>query len=428
MQLTLLITKLLICSALLSCQSNGHKEQSAYPTDPNNVSLQLPEGFHAFIVTDQLGRGRHITINTNGDMYVSLRQKKNDKGAVALRDTNGDGRADVIEYFSDINGTSIRIFNGYLYQSDDMSVFRTKLSSDHLVPQDNPEVIATGFINQNQHSAKTFCISDEGNLFVNVGAPSNACMESSRTKGSPGMDPCPQLERQAGIWKFKADILNQNQSNDAVHYAKGIRNAVALCWNEKEQELYAVQHGRDQLSQFFPELFDDEANAQLPAEEFFLVEEGSNCGWPYCYYDQLQDKKVLAPEYGGDGNKIERCNDMEMPIMAFPGHLAPNDLLFYTGNQFPERYKDGAFIAFHGSWNRAPLEQEGFFVVFVPMRNGLPSGTWEIFANGFAGEKPINSPRDANHRPCGLAQAPDGSLLVVDSQQGSVYRIFYQEK
>jgi glucose/arabinose dehydrogenase len=114
--------------------------------------------------------------------------------------------------------------------------------------------------------------------------------------------------------------------------------------------------------------------------------------------------------------------------MAFPGHLAPNDLLFYTGEMFPERYRNGAFIAFHGSWNRAPLEQKGYFVAFIPFKNGLPDGEMETFADGFAGVKVIQSPNDALHRPMGLAQGPDGSIYVSDSEEGRIYRIIYNKK
>jgi glucose/arabinose dehydrogenase len=158
-----------------------------------------------------------------------------------------------------------------------------------------------------------------------------------------------------------------------------------------------------------------------------MLEEGDDAGWPYIYYDQIQNKKILAPEYGGDGKKTGGENAID-PVMAFPGHLAPNALLFYTGDMFPEKYKNGAFIAFHGSWNRAPEEQEGFNVVFVQFKNGKPSGDWEVFADGFAGIETIQSPDQAAHRPTGLAQGPDGSLYVSDDAGGTIYRIVYNGK
>jgi len=92
---------------------------------------------------------------------------------------------------------------------------------------------------------------------------------------------------------------------------------------------------------------------------------------------------------------------------------------------FPERYKGGAFIAFHGSWNRLNDDQAGFNVIFVPMKNGVPTGDWEVFADGFVGDKPVQNPGDAKFRPCGLAEGPDGSLYIVDSQIGRIWRIVY---
>jgi glucose/arabinose dehydrogenase len=157
-------------------------------------------------------------------------------------------------------------------------------------------------------------------------------------------------------------------------------------------------------------MYDEQASADLPAEEFMMLQEGADFGWPYCYYDPFENSKVLAPEYGGDGTITSRCESKTDPIMAFPAHTAPNDVLFYTGEQFPEHYRNGAFIAFHGSWNRAPLEQEGYYVVFVPMEDGLPSGDWEVFADGFSGMEKVMNPGDAVHRPTGLALGPDGSL------------------
>jgi glucose/arabinose dehydrogenase len=189
-----------------------------------------------------------------------------------------------------------------------------------------------------------------------------------------------------------------------------------------------MQHGRDQLNNLYPNLYSEQQSADLPAEEMFEVKQGDDFGWPYCYFDGAQNKKLLAPEYGGDGKQLGRCSTAKQPIVAFPAHLAPNGLLFYTGNQFPERYRNGAFIAFHGSWNRAPLPQKGFFVAFVPFKDGKPSGAWETFAEGFAGKEIIVNPRDAQYRPCGLAQGPDGAIYVTDDAKGAVWKISFTGK
>lgn len=416
---------LLALVLLVACQSTSKKEITS---DADNAGLQLPEGFSAMIFADNVGHARHIDVNTDGDVYVSLSRVKDGGGLVCLRDSNGDGRADIIKYHGIYDGTGVKLHKGYVYFGADTVIVRYKLTPGKLVPTGDPEIVAEGFDHQHEHETKPITFDNDGNMYVTVGAPSNACQVQDRTKGSPGIDPCPLLDLHAGIWRFKDDVLNQDQAKDGHRYATGIRNAVAIRWNNTVNKLYAVQHGRDQLSQLYPQYYTDQQSANLPAEEFLLIEDGSNFGWPYCYYDDAQNKKVLGPEYGGDGTKVGRCSEADDPIMAFPAHMAPNDLLFYTGDMFPEKYKNGAFIAFHGSWNRAPEPQEGFEVIFVPFKDKLPSGKWEVFASGFAGADVIKSPGDAKHRPCGLAQGPDGSLYVTDDAHGRIYRIRYEKK
>jgi glucose/arabinose dehydrogenase len=412
---------------LFSCNQSSRPEEKKNAVPEANGGITLPEGFSASIYADNLGAGRHIAVNANGDVYLALHELKNGAGIVALQDKNGDGKADATEYFGKTFTTGIAIKDGYLYYSNFLEVFRVPLTENELVPKSEPQVIATGFLEQNQHQDKTFALDNDGNLFVNVGAPSNACQEKDRTPGSKGIDPCPLLERHAGIWQFRADKANQDQVKDGHRYASGIRNSIAITWNTVNNKLYVVQHGRDQLYQFYPSLYTEQQGAELPAEEFLLVENGDFFGWPYCYYDQFQKQKLLAPEYGGDTKTKGRCADAKDPIMAFPGHLAPNALLFYTGSMFPEKYRNGAFIAFHGSWNRAPLEQKGYLVAFVPFKDGLPSGEWEIFADGFAGVKPVTNMNDIVYRPTGLAQGPDGSMYVSDSEKGRIWKITYKK-
>ncbi|MCU7548885.1 PQQ-dependent sugar dehydrogenase [Chitinophagaceae bacterium LB-8] len=388
--------------------------------------IKLPPGFKATIVAGKLGRARHLVVNTNGDIYVKLERLRNGKGIVRLRDTNGDGKADDSMYFGNYVGTGITIKNGYLYASSNSEVFRYKLNEKNEVANpDAPEKIITGLVDQRTHNSKSIVLDNDGNIYVNIGAPTNACQVQDRTKGSPGQEPCPILEKAGGIWQFKADGKNQSYG-EGVRFATGLRNVVGLDWNGQTNSLFVMQHGRDQLSNLYPEMFNDQQSAELPAEEMFELKKGADCGWPYCYYDQQQNKKVLAPEYGGDGKQVGRCEGVTKPVVAFPGHLAPNGLLFYTGSLFPEKYKNGAFIAFHGSWNRAPLPQKGFFVAFVPFKDGKPSGEWEIFADNFAGMENISSPGQAEYRPCGLSQGPDGALYVSEDAKGTIWKITYK--
>ncbi|MDJ1499919.1 PQQ-dependent sugar dehydrogenase [Xanthocytophaga agilis] len=391
------------------------------------TGLKIPAGFDATIVAENLGTARHLVVTPKGKVYVKLAKLKDGKGIAMLEDTNGDGKVDQQKFFGDFVGTGIAIKGNYLYASSNEEVFRYTLNANGEVTNpDKPEKIVTGLINRHQHESKSIVLDNNGNLYVNIGAYSNACQEKDRTKGSKGMTPCPILDSAGGIWQFKASVLNQTYGN-GVRYATGLRNVVGLDWNTASNELFVMQHGRDQLFQLYPDMYDAKKSAELPAETMYAVKKGDDCGWPYVYYDQFQKKKILAPEYGGDGKKVggEKALD---PVVAFPGHMAPNGLLFYTGTMFPAKYKNGAFIAFHGSWNRAPEKQKGYFVAFVPFKNGKPSGEWEIFADSFAGTEDLQSPGQAQHRPCGLAQGPDGALYVSDDVKGTIYKITYKGK
>jgi glucose/arabinose dehydrogenase len=392
----------------------------------DSTAITLPQGFRSVVVATKLGKARHIAVAPNGDVFVKLERVKNGKGIVRLHDTNGDGKADEITGFGNYGGTGIAIKNGFLYASSNSEVFRYKINGEAKVDESTEQKIITGLVDKGQHNSKSLALDNNGNIYVNIGAPSNLCQVNDRVKGSPGQDPCPILETAGGIWQFKADKTGQSYP-EGVRYATGLRNVVGLDWNNEVSELYVTQHGRDMLFQFYPEIYDAKAGAENPAEELFRVKKGADCGWPYCYYDNDKKQKLLNPEYGGDRNKVDRCADKEKSLVQFPGHLAPNALLFYTGTQFPERYKNGAFIAFHGSWNRAPEPQAGYFVVFVPFKNGMPSGKWEVFADGFAKATNFTSTSKAKYRPCGLAQGPDGSLYISDDNDGVIWKVTYSK-
>lgn len=407
-------------------------EDGSLTGDANNGGLLLPEGFEAVVVADSIGPARHIAINDNGDIYVKLRKSYDDGSIVALRDTTNDGRADVIQRFGVFNDdrggyhTGAEIDNGFLYVSSHLNVYRYKLIPGQLLPEQGPDtlVVDDHEHGSHEHIAKPVTFDNQGNIYVPFGAPNNACQEPKRTPSTPGLDPCPNLKEHGGIWRFDKNGKKQTQA-DGYKFASGLRSVVGMDWNPVDKSLYVVVHGRDDLHRLWPNKFSSWDNAMLPAEEFIRVTDRSNAGWPYCYYDQIQGKKVLAPEYGGDGRAIGRCGQYDDPLIGFPGHFAPNDLMFYQGKQFPGHYKNGAFIAFHGSTIRNPYPQAGYFVAFVPFESGELSREWEVFANGFAGMDPIVNTSDAKHRPVGLAAGPDGSLYITESNKGKIWRIIY---
>ncbi len=387
------------------------------PADPDLVS---PPGFHAAVFHEGVGAGaRHLVVRDNGDVLVALRSGS----LVALRDADGDGRAERSERRTLPITTGLALHDGHLYFSDDVSVHRLPLG-DALLPAGEPELVVGGFPQQGSHAAKTLAFDAAGNLYVNVGAPSNACQAESRTPGSPGQQPCPQLERQAAIWKFPAGATGLDQS-DGERYVTGTRNVIAMDWHAGAGALYFAMHGRDQLNTLWPEYFDDEDNAEMPAEEFHRAEAGADYGWPYTFYDPRSGRRLMAPEYGGDGEQTAPEGRYREPLHAFPAHWAPNDLAFYDGGMFPQRYRGGAFIAWRGSWNRAPLPQAGYRVTFLPFADGAPAGAPEDFLTGFMGADEIAQPSAARYRPMGLAVGPDGALFVGETESGRIWRVSY---
>jgi glucose/arabinose dehydrogenase/mono/diheme cytochrome c family protein len=404
------------------------------PGDADNGGLALPDGFQAVVVVDSLGKARHLAVRDNGDIYVKLRTEQPEGENIAMRDTDGDGKADIIEYWGEYDsisnyGTAMRIHKGYLYLSTAGEVYRHKLRKRKLLPEEKGELLLfDDYKNADfgyEHNAKPITFDNDGHMYVPFGSPSDVCQIINRKPGSLGQYPCPELTWHGGVWQFADDKPNQLQK-DGKLYATGIRSIVGLDWNQEQNTLYALQHGRDNLSRSWPDLFSPWQSALLPSEEFLRVEEGSNAGWPYFYYDQLQGKKLINPEYVDYAEELGDPLSYKQPLIGFPGHFAPNDLLFYQGDQFPERYKNGAFIAFHGSTIRAPYPQGGYFIGFVPFKDGKPSGPWEVFADGFAGIDTIVNTSDAAYRPMGLAIGPDGSLYISESEKGKIWRVMFK--
>lgn len=395
---------------------------AAPPTcDPNDAGLKLPPGFCALVAADGLGEARHMAVAANGDAYVALLGAGEKGGVMALRDADGDGRFEVTQHFGEGSLTGIEIHDGYLYVAAPNEVRRYKPTAGQLVPTGGAEVIVSGLPGVRQHGDKDIAFDGAGGLYVNVGAPSNACQVRDRSPKSPGQDPCPILEKNGGVWKFDAAKTGQTQAS-GTRFATGLRQMPALAWHDGA--LFIAMNNRDSLDSLWPGQFTAEENAERPAEPLYRAVQGSNFGWPFCFFDYGQKKLLLNPEYGGDGKTVGRCDTFTPPTAAFPAHWAPLDLLFYDGTQFPAKYRNGVFIAFHGSWNRSP-NQRGYNVVFQPLANGKASGAFEIFADGFIGKDAISNPNDAAARPDGLAQAPDGSLYVTDSQKGKVWRIIH---
>jgi glucose/arabinose dehydrogenase len=322
--------------------------------------------------------------------------------------------------------TGIAWRNGYLYIAKPTSIERYKMKPGELKPSSAAEVVVAYLPSEREHREKGIAFDGKGSLYINVGSPSNACQSLNRQPGVAGQDPCPILEKHGGIWKFDENKLGQRQEN-GTRIATGLRQESAITWHDGA--VYIVMNNRDQLDVMWPDRFTAEENANRPAEPMYRIDKaGMNFGWPFCFFDYQQKKMFTNPEYGGDGKTSDRCRPFTLPIASYPAHLAPVDVMFYTGSQFPPHYKNGAFIAFHGSWDRSPLEQRASNITFQPFAQGSPSGKFEVFASGFAGKNKLMNSGEALARADGVAQAADGSLYITESQKGEIWRVFYRGK
>jgi glucose/arabinose dehydrogenase len=436
---TILATTALGGMALMTaCHGSAQKAlaPAAQTCNLPETGLTLPPGFCATVYADHLGHARHMAMTADGTLYVNTwsgryyRNAPPSTGAfiVALRDTHGTGHADSVVKFGptaeqgNAGGDGLALWHGALFVESNDRIVRYPLAPGRMEATGPGETVLSGMPLDGNHPMHPFAIDTDGNLLVNMGSPTNSCQQKDRTTASKGIDPCPQLAEHAGIWHYRADRLNQKFS-PAERWATGIRNTGGISLDAGGR-IYAVQHGRDQLGQNWGTLFTTAQGVELPSEELLAPRAGDDFGWPYCYHDPVAGHLMLAPEYGGDGKEVGRCATKKEPVAAFPAHWAPNDVLAWHPGHFPSAYDNGVFIAFHGSWNRAPAPQAGYQIGFQPLRDGRPAGHWIRFADGFAGG--YREPGRAAHRPAGLAQGSDGALYIADDVGGRIWRITYR--
>ena len=399
--------------------------------EPDN--LVLPPGFHASVVAEGVGPARHIAIREDGEIYVSTRTGRDTAtptGIIALR-LDRDHKVVDTQHFSTVsNGTGIRFYKNALYASSPTAVYRFDFTDHELVPASAPQTVVDGLPSVGFPS-RGLAFDGKGGLYVTVGGSSNICLDPAAPKGSRpvGLRPCPSLDGRSGVWRFDAGKLDQKFPSDGEQIATGLRDMMAVDWSRDMDGLYGVMQDRNGTARAFGDTVSSAADADSIAEEFHRIDKGANLGWPYTYYDRSLNARVLAPEYGGDGHTPAEGN-YNTPVLGFPAHQSPLDLIFYDGRQFPSQYRGGAFVVFHGGAGpELPEGHHGYDVEFVPFDKSGKAGAPLIFATGFAGPDPIDrNPGKAAYRPTGAAVGPDGSLYVIDGQKGRLWRISYDGK
>ena len=422
----------ILASLSIQPPNNPRAESQKAPCRQPDAEISLPKGFCATIFADHIGHARQLVAAGDGTIYVNTWSGgyfHNDAPPiggflVALKDTKSTGHADVNLRFGQTRaegghgGTGIALYKNWLYAETNDRIVRYALKAGEPAPTAEPDVVLSGLPIDGAHPMHPFVIDARGNLFVSMGSATDAC---SSTPHAPGNNPCIELETRAGIWRYDANKTDQVFS-PKERYATGLRNAEGLDFDAAGR-LYSTDHGRGHLHENWPELYTAQQDRELPSEAMVILKEGASYGWPMCYVDPAQNKLVLSPEYGDDGGrKIGACSKMEFPIALFPAHWAPNDLKIYKASAFPKGYQGGAFIAFHGSGNSANTHG-GYNVVFQPLSNGRVSGSYIIFADGFAGK--YKEPDRATHRPSGLAIGNDGGLYISDDKAGRIWRVIY---
>lgn len=387
--------------------------------------LVLPPHFHASIVATGIKGLRHLAVRPDGDLYASTRGG-GATGIIAIHLDQTHRMVSSQSFGTVTGGTGIRLHDGWLYASSPTAVYRFRVRADALQPAGEPELVVDGFPDSGFRN-RVIAFDDHGGLFVGVGGSGNICADQSGGATPVGRRPCPDIATRAGVWRFRADRTQQHFPADGERYVTGLRDMDALDWRPGDG-LYGAMQSRNGTNATWPALV-SAADEEAIGDDMYRFAKGANLGWPYTYYDKARKIRLTAPEYGG-GPADAGQGPYAEPVVSFPAHAAPLDLLFYQGHQFPKQYRNGAFVALHGGVGPdTPEGRNGYSVAFVSFSRVGHAAGWTTFADGFAGPTPASrSMSRAAYRPVGLAEAPDGALYVADSVKGRIWRITYDRK
>ena len=356
---------------------------------PEGKMPTAPEGFVVTRFAGELDNPRNTYVGPNGDIFVVESGTKGSADRITIfQDKNGDGEYEVREKFKDglKSPYGVLILNQHFYVANTDGLYRFAYKPGQLKLEGEGEKIvelpAGGY---NNHWTRNLIANEDGSkIYISVGSASNAAEH--------GME---EEKRRAGILEVNPD------GSGEIIYASGLRNPVGMSWNPVTKELWTAVNERDELG-------DD-----LVPDYITSVKKGGFYGWPYSYFGDIEDPRL-------EGQAPDLVAKAIVPDVAVGSHTASLGLTFYDASDFPEEYKNGAFVGQHGSWNRQKLS--GYKVLFVPFENGKPAGQPQDFLTGFVSDSDSS---EVYGRPVDVTVLPDGALLVNDDSGNTLWKVAY---
>jgi len=377
--------------------------------------LAVPAGFCVRPFAEKVGPVRQLVVHPTG---VVIAATKLPPGLVSLADTSGDGIADVVTRFGPgEGGTGVTWSGGWVYFAADVGIYRIPWPAAARAPTGEGEWIAQGLPAAGSsgwaHTMKGIAVGADGAVYVSIGSATDNCQPSPEIMPQEGLWPCPELSTRAGIWRFTPPPKAGGAWVGSRH-ATGLRNAMALAHDPATGTLWAASHGRDFLNRAWG--WSAEESANQPAELLLRVTRGADFGWPYCMgrWRDSATTLMVAPEYDKQEGGAA-CDRRSQPAAGYPGHWSPMAIAPATA-ALPTAWRNGLFLAFHGSRTRAPLPEAGHMVLFQPFNAaGMPAGEHRIFLR--------TTDKPGSLRPAGVAIAPNGVVYVADDDHARIIRI-----